>query len=58
VRNLAQGNAVEVIAEGSREALAELLEHLREGTRTSVVVSIDVQWIDATGSYEDFRVAW
>lgn len=56
VRNLANGD-VEVMAEGSSEALSELLADLREGPPAAWVKSVQVQWRAATGQFDDFRVA-
>lgn len=53
-RNLADGRAVEVVAEGPREALEQLLEYLREGPRSSRVGSVELEWGEATGSFRDF----
>ena len=56
VRNSANGG-VEVVAEGSAEALVELLTELREGPPGAWVRDVRVQWRSATGQYEDFCVA-
>ncbi len=57
VRNLPDGRCVEVVAEGRRTDLEQLLEYLREGPRGSRVASIDVQWGEPSGKYRDFGVA-
>lgn len=54
VRNLPGGRAVEVIAEGPREALEQLIEHLREGPGMSRIDAVDVEWRVPTGEYSDF----
>ena len=54
VRNLPDGRSVEVIAEGSRESLNQLIGHLREGPRTSRVDAVDAEWRKATGEYRGF----
>ncbi len=58
VRNLPDGRAVEVIAEGPREALEQLIEHLRHGPGMSRIDTIDVEWRAPTGEYRDFRTAF
>jgi acylphosphatase len=54
VRNLPDGRAVEVIAEGPREALEQLIEHLREGPGMSRIDAVDIEWRVLTGEYRDF----
>jgi acylphosphatase len=58
VRNLPDGRSVEVIAEGPREALEQLIEHLREGPGTSRIDAVDVEWRALTGEYQDFGTAF
>jgi acylphosphatase len=58
VRNLPDGRAVEVIAEGPREALEQLIEHLRGGPGMSRIDAVDVEWCAPTGEYRDFGTAF
>ena len=58
VRNLRDGRSVEIIAEGPRSDLEQLLEHLREGPRMSRVDALDVEWGEPTGEYRHFGVAY
>ena len=58
VRNLPDGRSVEVVAEGPRESLEQLIEHLREGPRMSRVDGVDVEWREATGEYRGFGAAF
>jgi len=58
VRNLPDMRSVEVAAEGQRERLERLLEHLRRGPRGARVHSVDVQWGEARGQYTRFRVTF
>jgi acylphosphatase len=58
VRNLPDGRSIEVIAEGPREALAQLIEHLREGPGMSRIDALDVEWRAPTGEYRDFGTAF
>ena len=58
VRNLEDYSSVEVIAEGPREKLEQLVEHLHDGPRMSLVNAVDVEWRAPTGEYKDFRTAF
>ncbi len=57
-RNLPDGRSVEVVAEGPRDALDQLVEHLRDGPRMSRVDGVDVEWREATGEYREFGAAF
>ena len=48
--------SVEVVAEGQREAVDELLAFLRVGPRAAFVTDVDVQWLPATDEFERFEV--
>ncbi|HLA19461.1 MAG: hypothetical protein A2W34_07210 [Chloroflexi bacterium RBG_16_64_32] len=56
VRNLPDGRSVEVVAEGARPDLEQLLEYLRHGPRLSRVDAVDTEWGEPTGAYEGFGV--
>jgi len=58
VRNLPDGRSVEVMAEGPRSDLEQLLEYLRDGPRMARVDAIDVQWGEASGTYSRFGMAF
>jgi acylphosphatase len=58
VRNLPDGRSVEVVAEGPRPDLDQLLDHLREGPRMSRVDAVDVEWGEPSGDHEHFGVAY
>ncbi|SRR2546426_3276044 len=58
VRNLPDGRSVEVVAEGPRAALEQLLKYLHEGPRSARVDAVDVDWGEATGSYREFRLGY
>jgi acylphosphatase len=58
VRNLPDGRSVEVIAEGRREALEQLIERLREGPGMSRIDTVDVEWRTPTGEYRGFDTAF
>lgn len=55
-RNLGDGSSVEVVAEGPRLALAELLQLLQSGSRRARVEQIDVEWSKAQGDLRSFTV--
>ncbi len=57
VRNLPSGQ-VEVIAEGDEKTLNQLLTLLRQGPPAARVTDVSVQWGDATGTLDGFRIAW
>ena len=47
--------SVEVVAEGERQALETLVEHLRAGPRAATVTDVIVNYSPATGEFRDFR---
>ena len=55
VRNL-PGGSVELIAEGGRAALEELIAWCRRGPPLAEVEEVTVRWLAATGSFRSFRV--
>ncbi len=57
VRNLPDGRFVEVIGEGPRADLEQLLDHLREGPRLSRVDGVEAEWGKHSGAYDGFGVA-
>ncbi|MCS7224135.1 MAG: acylphosphatase [Armatimonadetes bacterium] len=57
VRNLRSGG-VEVVAEGSPEALEKLIQALHQGPPGAVVESVAVEWGEPTGSFRDFELRW
>ena len=58
VRNLPDGRSVEVVAEGARSDLEQLLDYLREGPRMSRIDAVDAEWGEATGAYDGFGVGY
>jgi len=56
VRNGDDGRTVEVVAEGERESLEQLLEYLREGPRLARVEDVEVHWGEASGRFTDFYI--
>ncbi len=57
VRNRRDGT-VEVVAEGSREALDRLCQRLREGPRMASVDRVEITEEPATGEFSGFRVTY
>ena len=55
VRNKWDGT-VEVLAEGERDHLDQLLSALRRGPRSSSVSRVNSEWGTATGEFSGFRV--
>lgn len=55
VRNRSDGS-VEVVAEGSRPVLEQLLAWLHEGSPMSRVDTVESQWLAATGEFDGFYV--
>ena len=49
---------VEVVAEGERSALEELLKQLHQGPPGARVVGVDVEWGEATERFEGFRIGY
>ena len=58
VRNLPRGRAVEVVAEGEREKLEELIGHLRDGPPGARVDGVEVVWSEYTGRFPRFEVRY
>ena len=56
VGNMDDGRSVEVVAEGPRQDLEQLLEYLHEGPRSARIDSVEVEWREASGSWTDFGV--
>ena len=57
VRNLPDGR-VEVYAEGSEEALRELLKYLEEGPFLAKVERLEYEFVEPRGEHEDFNVLY
>ena len=58
VRNLPDMRSVEVVAEGDRGALEQLLEHLREGPRGARIDGLEITWGEPTHRHTTFGVAY
>lgn len=55
VRNRIDGT-VELLAEGPRGTLENLLAALQQGPRGARVKGIDTDWLSATGEFTEFRI--
>ena len=58
VRNLPDGTAVEVYAEGPRAAVEGLLRRLGEGPGMARVDGVDADWRLPSGEADGFTVRW
>ena len=56
VRNVLLDGTVEVVAEGERDKLEQLLRYLHQGPRMARVERVDVAWSELTGDYSGFDV--
>ncbi|HEY54790.1 MAG TPA: acylphosphatase [Dehalococcoidia bacterium] len=55
-QNLPRGDSVEVIAEGERRQLEELISHLRVGPPAAKVEDVTASWSEYTGIYSEFSI--
>ncbi len=55
VKNLPDGR-VEAVMEASRPLLEKLLDWCRQGPEMGYVDHVEVQWLEATGEFEDFSI--
>jgi acylphosphatase len=55
-RNDPSGSKVEVVAEGPRGRLEELLDRLRQGPSKARVSHVEAEWRDSTGEFEQFQI--
>ena len=58
VRNLPNGDLVEVQAEGKRRQLRKLIGYLKVGPPAARVEKVAATWSEYTGSYSGFRVRY
>jgi acylphosphatase len=56
VRNMPEGNAVQVVAEGEKEALTKLAEALKTGPQGARVDETTEIWGEYSGAYTGFRI--
>jgi len=55
VRNLRDGR-VECEFEGARDALEKMVDLCREGPRWAKVTGLEIEWLQFSGEYLDFRI--
>jgi len=53
VRNRGDGS-VEVVAEGDRSAVTQMVDQLRVGPRYASIDNVDVKWEEPKGDFADF----
>ena len=57
-RNLPRLDAVEIVAEGEKEKLEELVKQIEVGPPESLVDRIEVKWSQYTGEFPNFEVRY
>ncbi len=55
-RNLPRGDSLEVMAEGERRQLEELITHLKVGPPAAKVARVITNWSEYSGRYSDFSI--
>jgi len=58
VRNLPDGEAVEVHAEGERKQLEELISYLKIGPPGAKVQKVETSWSEYSGGYSRFNIRY
>ncbi len=58
VRNLLDGKTVEIQAEGERDKLERLINHLKAGPPAAKVEKVETNWAEYTGNYYDFSIRY
>lgn len=58
VRNHADGQRVEVVAEGAEQQLWELVRFLHDGPPAANVDDVDAQWTEANGEFKRFSIRY
>ena len=58
VRNLGDRQAVEVEAEGEKDKLEKLIDHLKAGPPGANVEKVQTNWAEYTGSYTEFSIRY
>ncbi len=57
VKNLWDGR-VEVLAEGEKEKIEDLISRLRQGPPLAQVHNVEITWEEYRDEFEDFRITW
>jgi acylphosphatase len=55
-RNLPRGDSVEVVVEGERKNLEELISYLKVGPPAAKVTRVITDWSEYSGRYSDFSI--
>ncbi len=55
IKNLANGQ-VELVVEGSKNSVKEMIEWCKQGPRMAQVEDVEVDWLPCSGQYVDFQV--
>lgn len=58
VRNLPEGQSVEVKAEGEKNKLEELIDYIKVGPPAARVEKVEALWSEYTGSYSSFNIRY
>ena len=58
VRNLPDGEAVEVQAEGERDKLEKLIDCLKVGPPRARVERVETNWSEYTGGFSGFKIRY
>ncbi len=58
VRNLPRGDSVEVVAEGERSRLEELITYLNVGPPAARVERVVTNWSEPSGRYTEFGISY
>ncbi|MBI4175691.1 MAG: acylphosphatase [Candidatus Aenigmarchaeota archaeon] len=51
-----QGGNFEIVAEGDRQAIETLVNYIKNGEFTRVIISMDVKWADFAGEFKGFEI--
>lgn len=55
IRNVSKGQ-VEIVAEGEKECLEELIKRCHHGPDVAMVEKVDVKWGEAKGEFAGFEI--
>ncbi len=58
VRNLPDGESVEVVAEGERRQLEQLISYLKVGPPAAKVERVVTNWSEYSGGYSGFSIRY
>jgi acylphosphatase len=58
VRNSESAEAVEVMAEGDKETIEQLVRLLKTGPPHARVSNVTTEWKDYSGKFSDFRILY